>query len=169
MTEPADPPAGIRWTSVARATLGFASLAAGLLHLALAVGSVPGLATGLAVVGAAEFLWGVLAVSRPGLPVPRVAIVGALVPPAAWVVLLMMGIEGPRLFPMLAATVLDLVVAVGVARGLRRTPGLESRRPAVGIAIAAALIAALTIPALIATEATARFVELPDPHEGEHG
>ena len=152
-----------RWTAVTRSALGFAALGAGLLHLALAVGSVPGLATGLAVAGGAEFLWGVLAVSRPGVPLPRAAIVGALVPPIAWIVLLLLAVDGPRTLPMLAATALDLAVAVLLAIGLRREPRAEPRHPAVGIVVAGLVVAAITVPALIATEVTAQLPA--PPHE----
>jgi hypothetical protein len=142
-----------RWSAVTRAALGFASLGAGLLHLALAVGAAPLLATGLVVVGAAEFLWGVLTVSRPEALVPRVVIATALVPPTAWVVLLLAGLpDQPRPLPMLAATVLDLAVAIGVATALRRREHPEPRHPVLGVAIAGVLVAALTFPALIATE-----------------
>jgi len=148
-------------TAVTRSALGFAALGAGLLHLALAVGAEPWLATGLAVVGGAEFLWGVLAVSRPGVPVPRIALAGALVPPAAWVILLLLGADGPRPLPMFAATGLDLAVAVLLAVGLRRQQAREPRHPALGIAIAGLVVAAITLPALIATEAPQRLGELP--------
>ena len=151
-----------RWTAVTRSALGFAALGAGLVHLALAVGALPGLAVGLAAVGGVEFLWGVLAVSRPGVPLPRVALAGALVPPVAWVVLLLLGTAGPRPLPMLAATALDLAVAGGLALALRRAPRAEPRHPGVGIAIAGLVVAAITVPALIATEAAA---QLPPPHE----
>jgi len=155
-----------RWTAVARSALGFAALGAGLLHLALAVGSVPWLAAGLAAVGAVEFLWGVLAVSRPGVPLPRAAIAGALVPPAGWVVLLLLGSDGPRALPMLAATALDLAVAVMLAIGLRRAPTTEPRHPALGIVIAGLVVAAIAVPALIATEVT---THLPSPPHEEPG
>jgi hypothetical protein len=142
------------WSAVTRAALGFAALGAGLLHLALAVGAAPWLAVLLIAGGAAEFLWGVLATSRPAPPVPRAALVGALVPPAAWVVLLLAGLpDQPRPLPMLAATVLDLAVAIGVATALRRGAHPQPRHPAVGIAVAGVIVAALTVPALIATEA----------------
>ncbi len=158
--------AAVRWTAVARSSLGFAALGAGLIHVALAVGASPWLAAALVTIGAAEFLWGVLAVSRPGVPVPRAAIVGALVPPAGWIVLLVAASpEGPRPLPMLAATLLDLVVAIGLAAGRRRAPRAEPRHPLVGIAVAGIVVAAITIPALIATEAPQRLGELPPPHE----
>lgn len=155
-----------RWSTVARSALGFAALGAGLIHLGLAVGSGIGLAIGLVVTGAAEFLWGVLAVSRPGLPVPRVALAGALVPPVLWVLVLLAPVAGPRPLPMLAATLLDLAVAAGTGIGLRRGPAPEPRRPAVGIAIAAVVVVAITFPALIATEALSQLPAPPPAHDG---
>ena len=162
-----DPRSRQRWSALTRAALGFAALGAGLIHLALAVGAAPVLATGLLVVGGAEFLWGVLSTARPEALVPRVAIAGALVPPAAWVVLLLAGTpDGPRPLPMLAATVLDLAVAIGVATALRRREHPEPRHPAVGIAVAGLVVAALTVPALVATEAVERLPsELTPVHE----
>lgn len=157
-----------RWTAVTRSALGFAALGAGLLHVALAVDAPVPLAVGLAAVGGVEFLWGVLAVSRPGVPVPRAAIVGVLVPPAAWVVLLLLGATGPRPLPMLAATALDVAVAVLVARGLRRAETKEAKHPALGIAVAGLVVAAITVPALIATEAPQRLGELPVHEEFPH-
>lgn len=157
-----------RWTAVTRSALGFAALGAGLLHLALAVGAPVWLAVGLAVVGGVEFLWGVLAVSRPGVPLPRAAIAGALVPAVAWVVLLLVGVDGPRALPMLAATALGLAVAAILAVGLRREHTPEPRHPAVGIAIAGLVVAAITVPALIATEAPQRLGDLPVHEEPAH-
>jgi hypothetical protein len=166
MTRDAAP---VRWTAVARSSLGFAALGAGLIHVALAVGAAPWLAAVLVTVGAAEFLWGVLAVSRPGVPLPRAAIVGALVPPAAWIVVLVAALpEGPRPLPMLAATALDLAVAIGLAAGLRRAPRVESRRPLLGITLAGVLVAAITVPALITTEAPQRLGELPAHEQPTH-
>lgn len=153
----------IHGTAVTRSALGFAALGAGLLHLALAVGAVPALAVGLAVVGGLEFLWGVLAVSRPTVPLAWAAVIAALVPPAAWILLLLLGVDGPRPLPMLAATALDLAVAVMLAAGLRRGATAESRHPILGIALAALLVAAITVPALIATDVAVQF-PLP-PHE----
>ena len=154
------------WSAVTRAALGFAALGAGLLHLALAVGAAPVLATGLLVVGAAEFLWGVLTTARPEALLPRVAIAGALVPPAVWVLLLLVGSTTPRPLPMLAATVLDLAVAIGVATALRRREHPEPRHPVLGIAVAGVIVAALTFPALIATEVVSGVpVDLGPLHE----
>lgn len=160
MSTPAGPS---RWSAVTRSALGFAALGAGLIHLALAVDATPWLAALLAVTGGVEFLWGVLAVSRPGVPLPRAAIAGALVPPAGWVVLLVLAVESPRPLPMLAATALDLAVAVLLAVGLRRGMAAEPRHPVVGIVVAGVLVAAVAIPALIATESAP--VPVPSPHE----
>lgn len=158
------PASTARWTSVTRSALGFAALGAGLVHLALAIGEPGWLAAALAVVGGVEFFWGVLAVSRPGVPLPRGAIVGALVPPAAWIVLLLTGLPGPKPLPLLAATLLDLAVATLLAVGLRRAAAAEPRHPAVGIAVAGLLVAAVVVPALIASEAPQRLGELPVQH-----
>jgi len=162
-----DPRRPQRWSAVTRAALGFAALGAGLIHLALAVGAAPVLAAGLLVVGGAEFLWGVLTMARPEALLPRVAIAGALVPPAAWVVLLLAGTpDGPRPLPMVAATVLDLAVAIGVATALRRTEHPEPRHPVLGLGIAGVIVAALTFPALVATEVVGGLpAELTPMHE----
>ena len=161
------PPEATRFSAVARCALGFAALGAGLIHLALAIGSTTWLAAALPVAGAVEFLWGVLAVSRPGVPVPRIAIAAALVPPLAWIALLVVGVsDSPRVLPMLAATALGLAVAIGLAAGLRRPPRAEPRHPLVGVAVAGAIVAAVAIPALIATEAADRLPSGPFPgHE----
>jgi hypothetical protein len=164
MTDPRRPQ---RWSAVTRAALGFAALGAGLIHLALAVGAAPVLAAGLLVMGGAEFLWGVLTTARPEALLPRVAIAGALVPPAAWVVLLLVGTsDGPRPLPMLAATVLDFAVAIGVATALRRAEHPEPRHPVLGVVVAGVIVAALTFPALIATEVVGGLpVDLTPLHE----
>lgn len=141
------------WSVVTRSSLGFAALGAGLIHLALAIGAEVGLAVGLVVVGAAEALWGVLAVSRPGLPAPRISLAAALVPPITWVLVLTTSLTGPRPLPMLAATLLDLAIAVGIAIGLRRPSVRESRRPAIGIGIAALVVVLISAPAVVATGA----------------
>lgn len=153
-----------RWSAVTRSALGFSALGAGLIHLALAVGAEPWIATTLITVGACELLWGVLTVSRPGPPMPRIVIVAALAPPVAWILLLAAGLpDGPRPLPTLAATILDLVVAGGLAVTLRRPPARESRHPVVGILIAGALVAAVTVPALVVTDPASRLPTVPAP------
>lgn len=156
---------------VVRVWLGSAALAAGLVHIALALGAAPAAAVVLVVLGAAELLWGVFCFPAPRIPLPRAAAVGAVVPIVAWVAALLAGaplVDGIRLFPMLAACLLDLVVALGVALVLRRPaadadpPGGEApsgaarpggARVVLGMAAGTVLIGALALPALAATEA----------------
>jgi hypothetical protein len=111
----------------------------------------------------------VLTVSRPGAPLPRVALGLALVPTAAWIVLLLLGVDGPRPLPMLAATALGLGVAIGLAAGLRRDPRPEPAHPLVGVVVAGLVVAAITVPALIATEVTAQLPAPPLHEQPTHG
>lgn len=165
-----DPRPVTRWSVVARSALGFAALGAGLIHLALAIGAAPWLAAGLALAGAVELLWGVLTVSRPGVPSPRVALAGALVPATAWVALLVAGApETPRVLPMLAATGLGLAAAAILATGLRRDPRTEPRHPLAGIAAAGVVVALVTVPALLATEALELLPSGPPPGHEQPG
>lgn len=157
-----------RWPAGARAGIAFAALGAGLVHLGLAVGAVPGVAATLALVGALEVLWGALAVGRGHLPIPRVALAVALVPAVAWGAAVLLGIPGPRVLPMLAATALDLVVAAGIAAGIRRGPRVESRRPLLAVALAALVVGVVTVPALALTEAVERLPAAPAHEVGGH-
>ncbi|MGN6503171.1 MAG: hypothetical protein ACTHKX_09785, partial [Pseudolysinimonas sp.] len=75
-----------------RAWAGFAALGAGLIHLALAIGSPVAAAVPLGIVGGAEFVWGVLAVAGPRAPLPRVTRIAVLVPLGAWIVTLLTGL-----------------------------------------------------------------------------
>ena len=155
-----------------RAWMGFVALGAGLIHVALVIGSTPQVGIPLLVVGAAELAWGVIAFSRPALPLPRVARIAAVVPILAWVVALVLsgsgtlaagGIGGLRVLPMLLASLLDLAIAIGVTGMLRwsAAPGDSARfdrplRPGrylLGLAAGALVVVALTTPALAATEA----------------
>jgi hypothetical protein len=145
--------------------LGLAAIGAGLIHLATAIGSPPAIAAVMAVFGLVEFAWGVVAVARPGLPFANAARVGAFVPIVLWVLVLLMA--GPaqlgpftstlRLGPMLAASVLDLVVVIGITVVRRRAVAGRMPRPGrariVAIVVGAVAIAVLTSVALTATEA----------------
>lgn len=148
-------------TAVLRAWLGFLALGAGLLHLALTLGSPPAIAVPLVLVGAAEFGWGVFALTRPSLPVPRIARAAVVVPLAGWALLLALtandAIPGVRVLPMLIASLLDLGVAVGITAVLRRDAAadrpLPARRHLAALGAGALVVIALTAPALAATEA----------------
>ena len=165
-----------------RGWLGFAALGAGLVHLALVIGSPVPAAIALVVVGAAEFGWGVFAFTAPRLPVPRIARIAALVPILGWVaVLLISGVAGAaaigglRVLPMLVASLLDLVIAIGITGMLRRDPGrpaspLRPRRYLLALGAGALVVAAITLPALAATEAGGAGGEPVDVNlPGDHG
>jgi hypothetical protein len=141
--------------------LGFCALGAGLIHLALVIGSPLVFGMPLLLIGIAEFVWGVLAFTAPALPVPRVARIAAVVPLLFWVVVLILDARSPlpgvRVLPMLVASLLDLAIAVAITGVLRRStapaPALPPVRHLLALAGGALVVAALTIPALVATEA----------------
>lgn len=147
--------------AVVRAWLGFFALGAGLIHLALVIGSPLVIGVPLLLVGIAEFAWGVFAFTAPTVPFPRAARIGAVAPLLGWALLLVLGssivMPGVRILPMLVASVLDLAVAITITAVLR-TSDREPRalRPGsyvLGLGLGALVVAALTAPALAATEA----------------
>ena len=157
-------------SGVLRNLLGCLALGAGLVHVALVIGSPPPVAAVLLVVGAAEFVWGAFTIARPTPPVPQLARAAAFAPVIGWALLLVIaGADslGPltsstRLLPMLVAGLFDLLVAGGLTVMLRRAAApsrpaadaipLTGRR-LVAVIVGALLIAAITAPALAATEA----------------
>jgi hypothetical protein len=148
-------------TAVARGWLGFFALGAGLIHLALVIGSPLPIGIPLLVVGIAEFVWGIVALTSPEVPFARVARGAALAPILGWVALLVLagaaGLSGVRVLPMLVASLLDVAVAVTITAVLRRDPAHKPRplRPGpylLALGAGAVVVAALTIPALAATE-----------------
>jgi hypothetical protein len=177
-------------SAVLRTWLGFLALGAGVLHFALVIGSPLPVALVLLFIGAAEFVWGVITFVRPTPPLPMLARSGALVPVIGWALLLVVaGADsfGPltstaQLFPMLVASLFDLLIAVGLTVLLRRAaaertsaalvtgpdaasapssingplldPPLEHPgRYLVAVFAGALVIAAIAMPALAATEA----------------
>ena len=159
-----------------RTWLGLAALGAGLIHLAVAAGAPPVLLATFAVLGAAEVAWGVSAFARSTVPLPRLALAGALVPTLVWVGTLLTGAggahaggshsmtgthAGPTAIaflpagPLLAGTVLGLAVAVVLAVRLRRQSADEAagREPGVwsylgGVLLGTGIIFAVTSVAL---------------------
>lgn len=160
--------------AVVRAWLGFIALGAGLIHLALVIGSPPAVAVPLLIVGIAEFGWGVFAFTAPRLPFARAARIGALVPILGWVVVILLGGGtglGLRTLPMLVASLFDLAVAIGITVVLRRAAGearpISAARYLISMGAGALIVAALTTPALSATEAGEYAVphgDLPGSH-----
>jgi hypothetical protein len=147
--------------AVVRGWLGFLALGAGLIHLALVIGSPVGVGIPLVTIGAAEFAWGIFAFTSPALPLPRLARIAVLVPILGWVVLVLGGIgaiAGLRVVPMLVSSLLDLAIAIGITWMLRRDAArppapLRPGRYVLGLGAGALVVAALTTPALAATEA----------------
>lgn len=144
---------------------GLAAIGAGLIHLGSAPGTTPAVLVLLVLVGGAELLWGVAALSRAAPPVPLRAAAGLLVvllltvealllPPAAG----RTGSPLPLGLPLgaiLGAGLLDLVVGglIGahLARG-RRAP--EEQRPLPFLLAAAAgavAVAVVTTQSLVDT------------------
>jgi hypothetical protein len=149
--------------AVVRGWLGFCALGAGLVHLALVIGSPLAVGIPLLAIGAAEFAWGVFAFTLPALPLPRIARFAVLVPILGWVIVLVAtggtgAIEGLRVLPMLLASLLDLAIAIGITGMLRLDPAkppapLRPGRYLLALGTGALVVAALTTPALAATEA----------------
>ncbi|MEO8261470.1 MAG: hypothetical protein ABI566_02775 [Pseudolysinimonas sp.] len=172
--------------AVVRAWLGFFALGAGLIHLALVIGSPLPVGIPLVLIGIAEFAWGVFAFTAASVPFPRAARIAAVVPILGWVLLLVVlgpeSVPGVRVLPMLAASVLDLAVAITITAILRRTGReprpLRSGPYLIGLGVGALAVAALTTPALAATEAgdfaqphgtqveEPYVLNLPDAHQG---
>ncbi len=162
-------------SAVLRTWLGFLALGAGLVHFALVIGSPLPVALVLLLVAAAEFAWGVFTFVGTTPPLPQLARSGAVAPVIGWTLLLAVaGADsfGPLtdpagLFPMLVASVFDLLIALGLTVQLRRsappdaapaskpaeTVPSHSVRHLVAVIAGALVIAAITTPALAATEA----------------
>ncbi|TPW76826.1 hypothetical protein [Schumannella sp. 10F1B-5-1] len=171
---------------ILRIWLGFAALGAGLIHLALVIGAPPGLAVAFALLGAAEFAWGTFCFARDEPPLQRLALLFVLLPLVGWIVVLLAAsalhstdvTAALRPLPLVIATLLDTVVAVGLAlrmRGRRRAEESGASEPEVepaadehpaapaslastarfllGVGAGALVIAALTTTGLSATEA----------------
>ncbi|UKF32089.1 hypothetical protein [Clavibacter phaseoli] len=115
--------------------LALAALGAALIHLAVGAGSPPAAMVALLVIGVAEGAWAIAVLRSDRLPIPGWAAVGALVPVAGWALLVTAAVvmSAPGItsdlpaIPMLAATLLDLVVAAVVGRHLRSRAESEAK------------------------------------------
>ncbi|MDO7883104.1 hypothetical protein [Antiquaquibacter soli] len=139
-----------------RVWVSFAAIGAGLIHVALVVGAPAWAAVLVGMLGLAEFVWGAITFSRDAPPVPRVALVVALVPVLLWVVGLVTRTV-PETFAPLSlgvASLFTLFVAAALGVHLRSGPraGIPGTvRFAVGLVAALVVVVALTLPALGAT------------------
>lgn len=136
-----------------RAWVACAAVGAGLIHLALVVDALLPIGSLLAVVGIAEFGWGVLAIFDARFLVPRIALGAALVPVGLWIAALLLGQAPLPLAPLAAATVLDFAIAVLLAIALRRPEPrpVPRGRVVAAVVLGALVVAAITVPALLAT------------------
>ncbi|RIJ46019.1 hypothetical protein DZG00_14365, partial [Clavibacter lycopersici] len=115
--------------------LALAALGAALIHLAVGAGSPPAAMVALLLIGVAEGAWAIAVLRSDRLPAPGWAVVGALVPVAGWALLVTAAVvmSAPGItsdlpaIPMLAATLLDLVVAAVVGRHLRSRAESEAQ------------------------------------------
>lgn len=182
-------------SQIMRGWLAFAGFGAGLVHLALVVGSPLPTAIVLVGLGIAESAWGVLILVRGRLVAPNLARYVALTPVIGWSLLVVAAtlLDQPAIaaaltfIPMAIATVFDLFAAIVLSVHLRRgepeasAPGTEpsAGRYLLALISGAVLLGALTTPALAATEAgryaqphgehTADFVPTPDGGESTTG
>ena len=153
---------------LARTWLGLCALGAGLIHLAVAASSPPALLALFVLIGAAEVAWGVAALARPRLPLPRIATAGALLPVAIWFVTLL---STPMPMPMpasstmsmapvlpagamLGAGLFDLLIVSGIALEGRAGEPRSAHSPwrfVLGVLVGAAVVAVVTANSLAAT------------------
>lgn len=161
--------------TITRTWIAFAAIGTGLIHVALVIGSPVGLGVALAVLGLTEFGWGVLTFARDSVPFPRAALVVALAPALAWALLVAVASASENvelaaslpLLPLAVATLFELVIVAVIGVHLRR-PDAPANPPGVArylisLLVGALAVAALTTPALAATQAGLYAV----PH-GEH-
>lgn len=181
-------------TSISNSLLAMSALGTGLVLIATGAGSSPVGAVPLVALGVGALLWAVVVLVRDRVPGLRASFVGAVGTVVVWVALYGLASQGvttvPPLLPTLSSTVLLLVVAAVLARRLR-TLTLEetapeeleldalvtprSRRPhrapsagryVLTLLAGAAVVAALTTPALAQTQAGAFAVPHGSLHSG---
>jgi hypothetical protein len=169
-------------SQITRGWLAFAAIGAGVIHLALVINSPLPLAVVLGLLGAAEFGWGVMVLSRDRIVGARVARAGAILPMIAWSLMVVTAtvFDAPLLasifnfVPMAVASLFELFIAGYLSFQLRqelevnrdKTPKKE---PAAGLYLVgmfagALLVAGLTTPALAYTQAG-----IDNPHAGHGG
>lgn len=173
------PAAPVAVAPATRAWLAVAALGAGLLHAALASGSPIPVAVVLIAVAAAELAWAVAAFVGDRPPFLRAALFLALLPVAGWAGLATVGATASggvvlslQPAPMAVASLLDVAVAATIAIVLRRNRPAPHDSGALRfvtvLALSAAAVSALTIPALGTTAAGGAAAEVHLLHSGHH-
>ncbi|MET0989968.1 MAG: hypothetical protein ABWY54_04915 [Glaciihabitans sp.] len=155
-------------STVTRTWLAFAALGTGMIHLALVLGSPLPVGVALVIFGIVEIAWAVLTFRRDTVAAPRLVLLGALLPILLWGMLLLAAtsLNNPEVASSLSLTamglaaLLELFAAAVIAVQLRRGVDFSapSRTPKAGVYLAGLfvggmLVAAITTPALAATEA----------------
>jgi hypothetical protein len=155
-------------STVTRTWLAFAALGTGMIHLALVLGSPLPVGAALLIFGLLEIAWSVMTFRRETIAAPRLVLTGALAPILLWGTLLAVAtaVGAPQLASSLSLTamglaaVLEIIAAAIIAVQLRRGVDFSapSRTPKAGVYLAGLvaggmLVAAITTPALAATEA----------------
>ena len=144
-------------SQILRTWLAFAAVASGLIHLALVIGSPAAVGAVFATVGVAEFAWGLSTMATSRLLAPRIALAGALLPVALWVVGL-----------LLAGAIAVHLRRLGNGGGVTSAAPVSTGRYLAAVVGGALVVAALTAPALAATEA-ARFTSPAGTFSDQHG
>ncbi|WP_394768871.1 hypothetical protein [Lacisediminihabitans sp.] len=158
-------------TLITRSWLAFAAVGAGIIHLALVIGSPLVFGALLLALGLAEIAWGVAILVKDRMVVPRVAQAGAIAPLMLWALLVVAAtllgtpaVAAPlRFLPMAIAAVFEIFIGAVLSVKFRRLAQPDrqasTRAPASAVrylsAVLAAgiLVGALTTPALAATQA----------------
>ncbi|WAB84252.1 hypothetical protein OVN20_01365 [Microcella daejeonensis] len=156
---------------VIRTLAGITAIGAGVVHLALVPGTVLPLLLVLAVIGAAQVAWGVVALVRRAVPVPSLALLGGIAPAFLFPLAAVGGDALLSALPtaaLLGATVLSLGGAFLVAlhqRAERRQAEPRRARPALvlpALAIGVGVIAGIATPAIAASEIGGATTEVVD-------
>ena len=148
-----------------RAWLAFPAVGAGIIHLALALAAPLPLAAVLAIFGFVEFFWGVLTFAGQQVPVPRIALVVALVPTIVWGIAVAAGFAPAlSLFAMAGACLLELIVVVCLTRHLRRANAASQRSSVVGVVAALIVVAAVTGGSLAVASQPVNLPAAPPSH-----
>ncbi len=156
---------------VIRTLAGITAIGAGVVHLALVPGTVLPLLLVLAVIGAAQVAWGVIALVRRSMPVPSLALLGGIAPAFLFPLAAVGGDALLSALPtaaLLGATVLSLGGAFLVAlhqRAERRQAEPRRARPAFvlpALALGVGVIAGIATPAIAASEIGGATTEVVD-------
>jgi hypothetical protein len=129
---------------------GLAAIGSGLIHLTLVSQSPGAVGAILAIIGVVAFGWGILVMFDERFMRTRVVAIAAIVPLAAWIVLLAAN-ASPAAFPLAIASGLELFVAITAATQGRGRIKRTSNRPtaAGGLIVGAVAIALLTGVAVV--------------------